>query len=95
VREQVHGSADAQADAIRASFPIDVEVNNAQPRNVNDQNRIAALQSQTTTEILKGNSVWYDLELKPVAGMSFETAYNIAVSELKVPKMINLEAASS
>ena len=54
VREQVHGSADAQADAIRASFPIDVEVNNAQPQNVNEQNRIAALQSQTTTEILKG-----------------------------------------
>jgi len=95
VREQVHGSAEVQADAIRASFPIDVEVNNAQPQNVNEQNRIAALQSQTTTEILKNNSVWYDLELKPVAGMSFETAYDIAVSELKVPKMIDLEAASS
>jgi hypothetical protein len=94
VREQIHGSADAQAEAILASFPIDVEVNNAQPRNVNEQNRIAALQSQTTTEILKDNSVWYDLELKPVAGMSFETAYDIAVSKLKVPKMIDLEAAS-
>jgi hypothetical protein len=95
VREQVHGSADAQADAIRASFPIDVEVNNAQPQNVDEQNRIAALQTQTTTEILKTNSVWYDLELKPVAGMSFETAYDIAVSELKVLKMIDLEAASA
>ena len=95
VREQVHGSADAQGGAIEASFPIDIEVNNAQPQNVNEQNRIAALQSQTTTEILKGNAVWYDLELKPVAGMSFETAYDIAVSELKVPKMIDLEAASS
>jgi hypothetical protein len=95
VREQVHGSADAQGGAIEASFPIDIEVNNAQPQNVNEQNRIAALQSQTTTEILKGNAVWYDLELKPVAGMSFETAYDIAVSQLRVPKMIDLEAASS
>jgi hypothetical protein len=95
VREQVHGSAEAQAGAILASFSADIEVNNAQPRNVDEQNRIAALQSQTTSEILKGNSVWYDLELKPVSGMSFETGYDIAVSQLKVPKMIDLEAASS
>ena len=94
VREQIHGSAEAQADAIAASCPIDVEVNSAQPQSVSEQNRIAALQSQTTTEILKTNSVWYELDLRPVSGMAFETAYDIAVSQLKVPKMIDLEAAS-
>jgi hypothetical protein len=95
VREQIHGSAEAQADLIRASFPVDVEVNSAQPQNADEQNRIAGLQSRTTTEILKDNAVWYDLELKPVADMSFETAYDIEVSVLKVPKMIDLEAGSA
>ena len=94
VREQIHGSSAAQADAIRASFYADIEVDKAEPQSVDEQDRLAALQLQTTTEILKSNAVWYDLELRPVAGMSFETAYDLTVTQLHVPKMIDLEAGS-
>ncbi len=95
VREEIHGSVDAQADAIRASFPVDVEVDSANPQTIAEQDDLEKLQLLTTTEILKDNSVWYDLELKPVTGASFEAAYDIEVSVLKVPKMIDLEAAAS
>jgi hypothetical protein len=37
----------------------------------------------------------YDLQMVPVSGGPFETAYDVATSDLKIPKTIDLEAGSS
>jgi len=95
VKEQIHGDSFTQADLIRASYAADIEVDAANPQTADEFDALAALQTKTTTAVLKDNPVWYELELRPVTGASFETAYDIETSVLKVPKMIDLEAAAS
>ena len=39
--------------------------------------------------------VWYELELKPVTNGPFDVEYDIGVSPVAIPKMIDLEAQAS
>lgn len=44
---------------------------------------------------LSQNPIWYDLELKPVTNGPFLNEYAVSVTQLNIPKMIDLGAASS
>jgi hypothetical protein len=94
VSEAIHGKAEDQADVIKTAFAADKFIAGTTPVTIQQQDLYQQMQTQTVTEVLKNNAVWYELVLKPVSGMSFEDAYDIVVSDLKVPKMIDLEAAS-
>jgi hypothetical protein len=95
VGEYISGSYQDQEAVIEAAFPYDVYVASTDILSADDQEVMAKASSLTVSEALKANPVSYHLELRPVTGMSFETAFDVAVSDLRVPKMIDLEAASS
>ena len=50
--------------------------------------------AESVKNVLKGIPTTLQFDLKPVTGGSFENEYDIDVSALKVPAMIDLEAAS-
>ena len=96
VTEAIHGSLAEQESVIQAAFVYDrLVANTGDPVGADDQALIAQQTTLTAAEALKNAPIWYELELKPVADMSFETAFDIEVSELQVAKMIDLEAAST
>ena len=94
IQELVHGNADDQKAAIIAASPNDAALANSfSPTTVEEQKAIMELKSQIVKEVMKTNSVWYELQLRPVNGANFLTEYDIMVSDLEIPKMIDLEAA--
>ena len=50
--------------------------------------------AESVKNTLKNTPTKLEFTLKPVSGGPFESEYDIDVSALKVPAMINLEAAS-
>lgn len=95
VQEAISGYYQEQEAVIEAAFPYDQFIAQAEATSAEQQAKIAQATALSVTEALKSSPVSYTLELRPVAGMSFETEFDIEVSELKVPKMIDLEAPSS
>lgn len=43
---------------------------------------------------LAQNPIWIELELKPVSGLAYENFYSLTVTDLMLPKMIDLEATT-
>jgi hypothetical protein len=92
IHEEWHGSLADQEAAILAAFPTEIEIANAgSPFTFEEKDAQATVSMNALSEVMKAHSTWYDLRLKPPDG-KFETIYEIAVTSLEVPQMINLEA---
>jgi hypothetical protein len=92
IHEEWHGSLADQEAAILAAFPTEIEIANAgSPFTFEEKDAQATVSMNALSEVMKEHSIWYDLRLKPPDG-KFETIYEIAVTSLEVPQMINLEA---
>lgn len=46
----------------------------------------------TVASALQREPIWYDLQLRPLTGSTFTNLYEVTVTDLVVPKMIDLEA---
>jgi hypothetical protein len=98
------GDAATQLAALNAALPdINKEIvlqakQQSGTGTIADQLRyaqqIAALGNVTVESVLAepGNSVYLDLQLKPVTGTSFTTVYTVATTKLQIPQQINLAA---
>lgn len=100
----IHGDAATQLAALDAALPT---INREILLQANEQlatgsvaaqlayaQQIAALGNVTVESVLAqaGNSVYLDLQLKPVTGTSFATVYNVVTTKLQIPQQINLAA---
>jgi hypothetical protein len=97
VTSEMHGDLAAQRAAIEASFQADISIAQlaeSPSQSIEAQKAAQALQAKSTDAILKANSIWYELVLKPVTGGPFVAEYAVALTDLEAPKMIDLEAAS-
>jgi hypothetical protein len=57
--------------------------------------KYAALAAQNSVGYqLSLNPIWYDLQIKPVNNGPFDNEYRVLLTDLNVPRQINLEAAS-
>ena len=91
--ETWHGSFADQEAAIASSFIGIIGASNGSVVPTNQDAQLAANQTQAdaTAAAMAGKEIWYELNLIPLDGGPFNTDYNIEVSELQVPRMINLE----
>jgi hypothetical protein len=90
VHDRLHFDADGQLDVIVAAAPANMFVANANPLTIDDQDELRRQSKLTIQEALKNNAVWYELELKSLTGGPFVTEYDIEVTQLEIPKMIDL-----
>lgn len=91
---EFHGSAEAQKAALVGAINTEVAGNSDSLLSRIDLVAAAKMNIKTVEEVMKTNSVWYELQLRNLEGAAFETVYNVTVSDLEVPKMIDLEAAT-
>ena len=97
--QAVIGSAATQSAAILAAYPAIIAAQNLMNPPLVDPYLATPtsppLSPSANIEAIlatAGNSVYLDLQLKPVTGSAFETAYAVATTPLSVPKMIDLGA---
>jgi hypothetical protein len=102
VSEATHGSLADQEGGIQSAFVsaryaanlgITHPVTGVSTSIINQQLAATAGQNSVAFE-LQRNPIWYDLQLKPVVNGPFNAEYSVKVTNLKVPKQIDLEAAS-
>jgi hypothetical protein len=91
VTDTFHSNFEAQSDALANAYHGPQDGN----FSADDQQSQSALFLQAVERNMQNNSLWYELVLRPVAAFNYENAYDIAVTRLVVPKMIDLEAPSS
>lgn len=90
VREEMVGDVAAQEAAVVTAVGNPLHPQLTVGAFMHDQ----AAGARNALAALRAAKLWYELELKPVTGQSFESEYNITITDLKVPKQIDLEAAS-
>jgi hypothetical protein len=102
---QLYGDPATQLAALQAAIPIIQRESILQQQGVPGLNEadsamatqraIAALGNVSVESVLAeaGNSVYLDLQLKPVTGSSFITSYTINTTLLQIPKQVDLAAA--
>lgn len=96
--EAVRGTQAAQEAAIAAVLPTIVLTANldaTQNKTLDQQLQASQLSKITIQSALENVSVWYDLQLKAVDAEGLEATYNIPLSPLFVPKLIDLAAPAS
>ena len=97
MHEVIHGTEKAQKDLIEAAFASNIliaEIGDNPAKTVEAMQQAALAAKSTVEEVMKTNAIWYDLQLRPLTG-AFAVAYQIAPTQLEVPRMIDLEAGSS
>jgi hypothetical protein len=98
--ETLHGSSDAQAALITAAFSVSRYLADyGAPSSYAEVISNANLSFSSVPDCLRNagtaGAVWYELQLKPVVNGPFTAEYLITLTNLAVPKMIDLEAHST
>jgi hypothetical protein len=71
------------------------QLSSAQLGSLSIAQQIAFFQEQQSLEtLMNGKNVWFDLQLKPVAGSTFSGNHNLGMPVKKLPKTIDLQATS-
>lgn len=82
-----HGNIDDQITAIGSAIGAAI-YETEHPEAIANANKI------TVDSALKDKAIWYELNLRNLDGQEFNTDYNVIVSDLEMPKQIDLEAAT-
>lgn len=96
--ETVHGSLDEQKAAIIAAFRFDQEAANtptqasSPEQSIANQKKLIELNKKGVASALDDFPIWYELELNSVTNGPFDVQYDIAVTDLMIQKMVDLEA---
>jgi hypothetical protein len=103
VADVVHGTLDAQVAGIQSSFRSQATAAQlaALPTQPNSALSITRQQIEIQANAnsvalqLQRNPIWWDFQIKPVVNGPFNAVYNLQVTPLQVPKMIDLAGAST
>lgn len=101
VSSVTHGSVAAQTAAILSAFVTESQIANLSTQagnpvsSINNQRTVEQLNQKNLSAQLKNNPIWNELVLKPVVNGPFSAEYDLDVTALAVPKMIDLEAIAS
>lgn len=98
--EQVHGDYITQGEVITAAlntyrFVVPSFLLNDYFQQIEAYKKKASSMNTAITAVIKANPIWYELQVRSVTNGPFEATYTIAISDLSIPKQIDLEAASS
>lgn len=96
--EAVRGTQAAQEAAIAAVMPTIVQAANldaTQNKTLDQQVLANQLSKITIQSTLEDVSVWYDLQLKAVDAEGLDATFDVPLSPLFVPKLIDLAAPAS
>lgn len=97
--EAVHGDYVSQGAAITAAlntyrFVVPSFLLNDYFQQIEAYKRKASSMNTAISGVIKANPIWYELQVRSVTNGPFDAAYTVTVTDLSVPKQIDLEAAS-
>lgn len=97
--EQVHGDYISQGEVITAAlntyrFIVPSFLMNNYFQQIEDYKRKSASMNTAISQIIKDNPIWYELTVRSVVNGPFAADYAVVVTDLQIPKQIDLEAAT-
>lgn len=94
--DEWHGSTSDQYYAIMSVMPALAEsarLNSLSNPTISDQQRAHQLAKISIDGALEGKDIWRDLQLMPLDKLQMAYGYDLTVTDLKIPKQIDLESA--